>query len=243
MTPITKPYDIARGSSDVPLTEQGRMDLCANGCNLARLGRDGSRPTRITTSDLARTRESGRILQKCLGTCTPLEHNANLDPWYQGWIEGMPVDPHILGVMQDLQVNRPDDTPDGRGPLSTHPGESFNNYKQRFLKTMIPIMERQKESLLYSPIREVVVNHYRGIKVLESWTKNGTPSNMALDNVELLRHDGAPGDIHRLYLTPTGVWKIEKFDANNQVPPLPPGIYVIRHGLTPWNRETQGNAR
>ena len=66
---------------------------------------------------------------------------------------------------------------------------------------------------------------------------------MALDNVELLRHDGAPGDIHRLYLTPTGVWKIEKFDANNQVPPLPPGIYVIRHGLTPWNREAQGNAR
>jgi broad specificity phosphatase PhoE len=237
MIPVAGQYDIARGSSDIPLTDQGRADLCADGCNLARLGRDGSKPTRITTSDLRRTRESGCIIQKCLGTCTPLEHNSNLDPWYQGWIEGQTVTPEVLAEMQRLQVDAPEDTPPGRGPLSTHPGESFNNYKQRFLRTMIPIMERYKESLLYSPIREVVVNHYRGIKVLEAWTAKGTPSDMSLDLKELLRHDGAPGDIHRLYILPTGAWKIEMFDANNQVPPLPPGIYIIRHGLTPWNKE------
>jgi broad specificity phosphatase PhoE len=244
MIPVADKYDIARGSSDIPLTPEGKAFLCEDGCQLARLcGGDGQgRISKITTSDLRRTRESGCILQRCLGTTVPLEHNANLDPWYQGWIEGQVVDPKILAEMIRLEIKDPDETPPGRGPLSTHPGESFNNYKARFLRTMIPIMERYKESLLYSPIREVVINHYRGIKVLEAWTKNGTPKDQSLDNAELIRHDGAPGDIHRLYITSAGVWKIEAFDADNQVPPLPSGIYIIRHGATPWNKE-HSNAR
>lgn len=244
MIPVADKYDIARGSSDIPLTAEGKAKLCEDGYQLSRLcGGDGrGRISKITTSDLQRTRESGQILQRCLGTTIPLEHNSNLDPWYQGWIEGQVVDPKVLAEMIRLQVDAPDETPPGRGPLSTHPGESFTNYKNRFLRTMIPIMERYKESLLYSPIREVIVNHYRGIKVLESWTSNGTPKDQSLDLAELIRHDGAPGDIHRLYLTPTGAWKIEHFDAINQVPPLPAGIYIIRHGATPWNKEN-GNDR
>lgn len=241
MIPTAGKYDIARGSSNIPLTPQGKADLCQDGCELARLGATGAKVSKITTSDLQRTRDSGAILQRCLGECTPLEHNANLDPWYQGWIEGMHVDPAILKEMQRLQVDAPNDTPPGRGPLSTHPGESFNNYKQRFLRTMLPIMERFKESMMFNPIREVVVNHYRGIKVMESWIAKGTPADFTLDNAELLRHDGAPGDIHRLYITPEGKWKIEMYDACAAAPPLPPGIYIIRHGLTPWNKES--NAR
>ena len=240
--PVADQYDIARGSSDIPLTSDGKAKLCQDGCQLSRLcgGSGEGRISRIYTGSLQRNKESGAILQKCLGTCIPLEQNANLDPWYQGWIEGQTVDPKILAEMQRLQTQAPDETPPGRGPLSTHPGETFNNYKQRFLRTMIPIMEKYKESQLSGHSdRVVIVNHYRGIKVLQSWTNLGTPPDMRLDNAELLRHDGRPGDIHRLYIDSSGRWKIEDFEAGAaQV--LPPGIYVIRHGMTPWNKE-QGN--
>jgi broad specificity phosphatase PhoE len=244
--PFADKYDIARGSSDIPLLPEGRAKLCAAGCALAGLcgGSGAGRISKIYTSDLQRTRESGKILKGCLGSCIPCEHNANLDPWYQGWIEGQTVDPRILTEMQRLQVDDPGETPPGRGPLSTHPGESFNNYKQRFLRTMIPIMTHYKESLLTPcPDRVVIVNHYRGIKVMEAWCAKGTPPNMTLDNAELLRHDGAPGDIHRLYIDPSGGWKITAFDATNQEPPLPPGIYIIRHGQTAWNAPGGSNAR
>jgi broad specificity phosphatase PhoE len=238
--PIADKYDIARGSSDVPLTPEGRSRIQQDGYALSRMcGGDGEgRISRIVTSDLARSRESGRILQTCLGTNIPLTHNSALDPWYQGWIEGKVVDPDILKEMQRLQTIAPDDTPPGRGPLSTHPGESFNNYKDRFLRTMIPIMEHYKESLLTdSKDRVVVVNHYRGIKVLQSWISKGLPPDQSLDNEELLRHDGAPGDIHRLYIAPTGKWKIQDFDPPSWNGTLPHGIYVIRHGQTPWNAD------
>lgn len=240
MIPTAEHYDIARGSSDIPLTPEGRSRICEDGCALSRLcGGDGAgRVSRIYTSNLQRSRDSGEILQRCLGSNIPMEHNSNLDPWYQGWIEGQVVDPTILAEMQRYQVKAPDDTPPGRGPQSTHPGESFNYYKQRFLRTMIPIMEHYKESLLTpSPDRVVVINHFRGIKVLQAWTALGTPPDMRLDNAELLRHDGAPGDIHRLYINPQGDWQIDMFDPAS-VEMLPPGIYVIRHGKTPWNKGT-----
>jgi broad specificity phosphatase PhoE len=239
--PVAEHYDIARGSSNIPLTPKGRADLCRDGCDLARLCDDigTGRISKIYTSDLQRTRESGAILQRCLGTCIPIESNANLDPWYQGWIEGQTVSPPILREMQRLQVKDPDETPPGRGPLSTHPGESFNNYKSRFFRTIIPIMEHFRESTLCGcSERIVMVNHYRGIKVLQAWIAAGTPESKVLDNQELLRHDGAPGDIHRLYIDPSGRWKLDMFDATRVQAPLPPGIYVIRHGLTPWNKET-----
>src|ERR1700734_3103101 len=100
-------YDIARGSSNIPLTSEGKSQLCKDGCDLARMcgGSGEGRISKITTSDLARTRESGSILQGCLGQNIPVEHNSNLDPWYQGWIEGRPVDPAILREMQRLQVD------------------------------------------------------------------------------------------------------------------------------------------
>lgn len=242
MIPNTEQYDIARGSSDIPLTTEGRGCICKDGCDLAHLsGGDGvGRVSRIYTSNLQRTRDSGEILRGCLGGCTPVEHNSNLDPWYQGWIEGQVVTPTVLAEMQRYQVDAPDDTPPGRGPISTHPGEPFNNYKQRFLKTMIPIMEHYKESLLTpTPDRVVIVNHFRGIKVLQAWTAQGTPPDMRLDNKELLAHDGAPGDIHRLYIDSTGKWRIDEFDSTAW-DVLPPGIYVIRHGKTPWNKESSG---
>lgn len=229
--------DINRGSSDIPLTPEGKKQVEHVGQLYAR--RHG--PDGIMMSDLTRSIQTGHAISQATGAPI-LDTSPDLQPWHLGGLEGRRVK-EVLPEMIRLQSSAPDEVPQGMGPYSTQPGESYNQYKHRFLNYMQGVMAAHDKS---PHSRLVVVNHYRGIKTMQAWLKAGMPQDLSVDIPELLRHDGEPGDAHRLYRDPAenGKWKFDdKFKLDKDSGPLPPGVYINRHGKTAWNAESKVGAK
>lgn len=242
---IYKPagMNIERGSSAIPLIEQGRQQIQERGRQLKRAL--GHRRVKIIAPDLPRTIESAQILHET--THQPIsEISPDWMTQRMGWMEGLPSD-DIRKEKTRLRTSARDEVPPGMGPFSTQPGESTNQYLDRYLGKLRPLMRAFKKS----PNQIVfLVNHYSGIKATsaalsqakkEGKLGEGVLADHGIDQAEFLRHDGKPGDVHRLYLCSHGDWHLDTdFDLTKVKPgELPWGIYILRHGLTAWNEEAK----
>src|SRR5690349_21410733 len=176
-----------RGSSNIPLTQEGRQEMEKAGKLYAEKGKVND----IYSSDLGRSIESSLILVKHTGA--PLHVSDKYQPWHLGGLEGQKTK-DVLPLMLSYWHEKFNVAPTGMGPLSTRPGESAKTYSRRFLLAIQPILDKVKEGKII-----ILVNHFRGIKLLQAWIKKGAPLSLDFDHAELLRHDGDPGDAHRFY--------------------------------------------
>lgn len=122
----------------------------------------------LVTSDLERALETAKIISKRSGVPI-LKTDKALRSWNMGEYTGK--DPkEIEPILDDLEKKHRD-TP-------TPGGESFNEYKRRFLKG---IMRLEKE---YAGKRIGIVTHSHGTRMLRAWDTKGRPSDLSLDEKE-----------------------------------------------------------
>jgi broad specificity phosphatase PhoE len=236
---IPQGINIERGSSSIPLIDQGREQIKALGHRLAARGKDQIKA--IHAPNLPRTVETAQILARITGA--PIkEESPDWQTQRMGWMEGMPSD-EIRGEKTRLRRDAPDEVPPGMGPFSTEPGESTNQFLHRRLAKMDKLMQAYRKAYAKDPdLIWIVINHYSGIKADEAWLKKGMPKDYSVDVDEFMRHDGDPGEVHRLYLCSHGDWHLQTSYDVPKEGKLAPGIYVIRHGLTAWNEEAKVGA-
>lgn len=211
--------DVVRGSSEIPLSEEGRAQMSRVSKKLK------GQIDKIYCSDLGRAIESLAIVNSTNPRARIKAVTAKLNPWRLGGHEGQPTE-KVLDDMLDRIANRPDvPAPEGRGPLSTRDGESFNDFRQRALKCINHIVQK------WTPNERIlIITHYRDIRVVCAWLENGAPKDLSIDSSEMCKKgDSEPGDLFRLNPAKMaqGLSKAESADE--------PGVYLLRHGATEWN--------
>jgi len=216
-----------RGSSDIPLTQDGLEAAHTTAQQLARKGG----LDRILTSDLGRTRTTAQILSHY--TRAPITQvTPALQPWHLGSLEGQQVTPEKIDLMNHLIRHEPDLAPPGRGPESTSDGESFNQFSGRVLPLFDQLL---KEHVANPSERTGVVTHFRNKKLFEAWVRKGALPDYQIDPEEMTQEGGPPGSITRVSSDPRVGIQFNDVDLRSPTQ-LPGGIYIIRHEKTPWNR-------
>jgi broad specificity phosphatase PhoE len=122
----------------------------------------------IVTSDLERALETARIISKETGVPI-LKKDKALRSWNMGEYTGK--DPKDVEPILDDLEKKHRDTP-------TPEGESFNEYKRRFLKG---IMRLERE---YAGKKIGIVTHSHGTRMLRAWDANGRPDDLSLNEKE-----------------------------------------------------------
>lgn len=147
--------DKIRGHMDIPLNEKGKQEAAETAEKLA-----GSGIKKIYASDLDRTMETAAKIQEKTGA--GVVPTPGLRPWNFGpTIEGHPTS-EVQGKIDKLIAN-PDTRPEG--------GESFNEFKDRFLNTYHQIQDSHKDE------NTAIVTHYRGTKLLNAWRATGVDND------------------------------------------------------------------
>lgn len=208
--------DVIRGSSDVPLTAEGKAQAL-------RLGQETKgKIDCIYTSPLERAKDTAEQIHKT-NPKAELKVKQELMPWKLGAIEGQPTQ-QMLPKMHDLILNHPDQVPPGKGPKSTAEGESFNHFRKRVLGFI------QDEIKEHDPKDvDIYVTHYRDIKIVEAWLAKGHSKDLSIDtSVMLNKGREEPGEM----------FKMENFRLVPVTSISGPGIYFARHGRTEWNGES-----
>lgn len=222
-----------RGSIDIPLDDKG----VEQAEELAEVFRDRGPLSKVYSSDLQRSMDTAKeIAEHSNAHVTKL---AALQPWHLGNLEGMTAK-NASPRIEKLTMEEPDAPADGRGAGSTQPGESFHSFRKRFLGGFQALLRDYDKNMAK---RIGVVTHYRGAKLLDAWIANGAPEDLKVDRRRFLahnsEHDGTmgPATVFRVYKR-NGEVTAEPVKAegrDRQRGDLPGGIYVIRHGHTPWN--------
>lgn len=212
-----------RGSSEIPLSGEGREQAMKIAVT------NSGRFNKIYASSLSRTKDTAAALM-ATNPKAQVRVTDELHPWRLGGDEGKPVD-DVLPDMLDRIQNRPGESSrKGRGPLSTKDGESFNDFKDRAIDATRSILDDHKPGE-----RTAIVTHYRNIRAVSSWLKNGAPTNKEIDTDHMMeKGDSKPGDMFFIH---PGTKSLMKVDSAEQ-----PGVYMIRHGITAWNEEGKGGS-
>ena len=220
---LTSGQDVIRGSSNIPLSEQGR----AEAAELAR--KTAGKFDKIYTSPLDRASETARAIAEANPQAGAPVETEKLTPWYLGQHEGQPTTA-ALDQVNKLVTDYPEAAPGGKGPASTKPGQSFDSFKDDFLGHV----QQQIED--YKPGEKILnVTHYRDTRALEAWVAKGMPGDRSLDTgVMTSKGEVEPGDLLRLDPATRKLERAQDADA--------PGIYFARHGATEWNEENRGAA-
>lgn len=163
--------DKIRGWLDVPLSDKGIKDVNDSLPDLKKAKIDG-----LVTSDLSRCIDTAKIISKELGIPI-LGKSANLRPWNVGEWTGKPTK-EVLPLMQELIKNSPDQSAPG--------GESFNNFKTRFLTF---IQQIQKD---YPYDKIGIVTSHRGERLMQGWKDQGMPKNPLEISSEAFMNKGVP---------------------------------------------------
>jgi len=223
------PDRLVRGSTDLHLSNEGREGIRKLSDEIEKRGGFW----RIYSSTQSRAVETAHLLVKNHHNTTFMTPTKNLESWMLGGYEGKPV-AEVLPAIQDLVANRPWVIPPGMGPLSTRPGESFNQFKTRVIDEIRRIMDVYLE---HPTKRIAVVTHFHDLQLVTSWLAkyHGDPGpNDDLYDAKIYNEDrGFPGEVHWLRRE-KGLWKCSVVDIGKW-PVLPAGIYFVRHGSTNWN--------
>jgi broad specificity phosphatase PhoE len=212
------PIDKIRGSVDIPLNTEG-LRVAAK---MARRIKQAGGVDVIYSSPLKRSMQTAAKIAMLTGAS--IHPDNDLKPWHLGKYEGQATK-EVIHDINWFILNRPDVKMSGKHDKSTEPGESFNDFRTRFLKAFSGMKASESERLL-------IVTHYRCIKLLQSWFNVGAPPSFEVDAKEMVRKDGDPGTLYRV--EPKG----KTFKLVELVPQkgdMVPGIYVMRHSITDWN--------
>lgn len=158
-TALNEGEEKIRGWKDVPLNEHGHEEAKVAGKKLKGL------VDAIVSSDLIRTKQTAKHISDETGAPIVAFSKA-LRPWNVGVFTSQPV----KLILQDLY------TAAKRSPNDKIPeGESFNDFKDRFLKE-IQVIEKA-----FPNKRVAVVAHHRNERMYEAWKKKGAPDNYDFD--------------------------------------------------------------
>jgi broad specificity phosphatase PhoE len=220
--------DIIRGSSNIPLSQEGQQQAEQLAQRFKAKGFHGE----IHVSDLLRARQTAAPI--AAATESPIvSETSGLHPWHLGQIEGQPTK-QVLGDMNRYMLKKPNVPVPGRGPHSSQDGEAFNSFKRRLLNFVIP----QVDSLKQDPEKQILdVTHYRDLRLIEAWIRRGAPKSMEIDIPHMVGKGDAPGSVSRVFWSGNKP-KIEKVNMKSDTP-LPGGLYFARHGITLWNGESK----
>ena len=217
-----------RGSSDVPLTDEGLQKAHELGQNLAARGGID----RIMTSDLGRTRQTAQVISHY--TRAPVVHSGSeLHPWHLGALEGQEVTPERVDLMNSLIRHYPDFQIPGRGPESTGDGESFNQFRDRGTRFFDQAL---RDHIANPSERTLLVTHFRNKKLMEAWIRAGAKPSGKVDTEEMTQDGGSPGSMMRVFHDPRIGYQINDVDEKSNQR-LPGGVYICRHEKTAWNRQ------
>lgn len=232
----TRPTKLSRirGSANVPLNAEGLQEADQRGRQFASKGGLDA----VLTSPLDRARNTAVAIAKHTGA--HLQVDDKLMPWKLGVFEGQPVE-NVKQMIAKIATDHPDEKVPGRSPFSTADGESFNDFKQRWLgKVLAPLMEAHVQD----PSSKVgVVTHLRDILAAKSWIEHGARKDFQFDHHDInyearTSNEERPGSVFRVH--PEGdKWTFKEQDMEKPEP-LEAGIYLIRHGKTDWNSDGQG---
>ena len=233
---MMKPKQVARvrGSADVPLNQEGLRAAHEVGQKLAAKGGLDA----LLTSPLSRARNSAVAISKYSNT--PLQTTDKLMPWKLGMFEGEPVD-GVKHLVAKLANDHPNDKAPGKSAVSSADGESFNDFKQRYLGGLLaPLMEAHAQS----PTSKIgLMTHLRDVLSAKSWIEHGARKDLAFDHHDVnyeakTSPEEQPSSVFRIH-PEGGKWKFEDVKMDDPTP-LEAGIYLIRHGKTDWNAGTEG---
>jgi broad specificity phosphatase PhoE len=207
--------DIVRGSIDVPLNAEGMKEA-------KKLGEDTANQfDRIVSSDMIRARQTAHEVSKTNPAAGAVMVTPDLQSWRMGGLEGRPL-AEVENDIKDRITNNPDKAMPEAGEDSTHPGESFNQFKDRIIGFV------QKEAKHYPEgTRILYQTHQRPLHLINAWLKNGASEDRSIDTEAMLKPANEnPGSLE--YLTSDGKLKSVTHAAE-------PGIYFARHGATALN--------
>jgi len=218
-----------RGSANVPLNDHGIAEADQRGRQFAAKGGLDM----IATSPLDRARNTAVAISRHTGS--PIHVDDRLMPWKLGIFEGEPVDA-VKHYVAKLANDHPDDKVPGMSAYSTAPGESFNDFKKRYIGGFLaPMMEAHAQD----PRGKIgVLTHLRDILAAKSWIENGARKDLAFNHHDInyeskTSPEEKPASVFRVH-PEGGKWNFEDVDMEKPEP-LAAGIYLIRHGETQWN--------
>lgn len=215
-----------RGAADILLDPHGIKDIHAVG---RRFAVTGTPPDRIFTSDRQRAVDTAKIIASHTGA--KVQVDPNLNPWPMGGLEGKKASA-TSNIVDALRTTHADDIPAGLSSYPSLPAESHNDYAKRFLgRGLEPIMASHEQNPYQ---RDMLVTHGSDIRTTKAWAKAGFPPNYHLDAKTMIEDDSKPGDSELLHQHPDTGWTVSKYEPGSQSPE-PYGIYLQRHGETPWN--------
>jgi broad specificity phosphatase PhoE len=209
--------ELTRGDSDIPMTDDGRTSVQKHARTMAPVDR-------IYHGPLQRTAETAQIYAQAQPKQVPVMELPGTEPWRLGALAGIPLE-QTEGLINHLMKDAPDVAAPGVGPLSPYPGESHNQFVDRFLHGFQPVLE---DYAAHPNDRIMFDTHSRNLRVLNAWTENGTPADMSLNKAALDKPVPEPGQSWLMREGPNGKLKIIDDDGG-------PGVVLARHGETEWN--------
>jgi probable phosphoglycerate mutase len=161
------------GWTDVPLEPEGVKNAEEAAKNVPK-DLDG-----IVTSDLKRASQTAEIISKKTGIPV-LGEDKSLRSWNMGDYAGK-SSKEIEPILEKLATQEPDKPIDD--------GESFNQYKERFLKGVEAIREK------YAGKKIGILTHSHGTRILDAWNAKGSPADHSLDMEVYKEKSIAPGGV------------------------------------------------
>lgn len=229
---------INRGNSDqMPLSEPGRQQAAEVADQIqSKGGLD-----KLVVSPAVRTKETAQpIIEK--QPDIPVREEPAIESWAQGNLEGEQETPQVQSEIRDLIRKNPRRVIPGQGSMSSKPGESFEQYRQRTLPAMRGIMQEFADGIEKNPNFKLGVPiHSSVVKLTKAWLSKGSPDDFAINPGEMDKHSEPPGTVARLFPNDKGEWEVNEVNLKNKEP-LGPGIYLIRHAMTPQNTESYSGA-
>ena len=172
--------DVVRGWTETCLDDEGEAHARKLGKSLK-----GSKIDCIIASDLLRTMQTAMIVSKESGIPI-VALSPNLHTWNVGDFTGKPTetaDP----ILEEMAVEEPDKQIKG--------GESFNNFKTRFLLQVLALMNE------YSDKTIAFVVHGRNLAVMNAWKEAGYPEDFELDEDNLGYDEFPPASAHEFIIS------------------------------------------
>ena len=222
--------DITKSMADVPLDVTGVKDAKKLASQLKALH---LRADSIFHNKLDRTKETAEELQSAIGGVL-IDTRLATAPWSVGKLEGLPV-PEAMKELKPY-ISNPDVVVPGKGTISALPGESYNQFKHRFLGWL------SSGPMKASPnAKVIVVTHSHNQKLLLDWVDAGCPDDFITSEENILLPASPPASAKEFFQDARGKWKLNGYAPATMQRPWK-GILIVRHGDTILNAQKHDSA-